>query len=447
MLKLSKYAHIFDDKNHPHIALHHSVKLSTIFLERECLEILNQLKTGLDDILLSTEQKEFIDELVKMKFVVDFSANENLPVDFIPCLKPDLSVMYLILTDRCNLGCKYCFVEAGFPADYKCNDMSWDVAKKAIDLFNTQRNKNVPGRIWFYGGEPLMNTKLLFECLDYLGKEYPEIEPIMVTNGTLITQDLADRLAEYSNLQIAVSLDGPGNVHDIMRVDKLGHGSYVKTRQGIRNLKSAGINFGISCTIAEHNVDQVETVARWANEEVGSNSIGINFLVDTPKMFIDEEYMRKANEGLIDFFKNSRNKENVFESRMLRKVTAFITGEPRWHDCAACGSQIVISPLGEIGICHEGLGERRTFVGSIHKEFDYYNNDQVKEWARRSPATMPECQDCEALGICGGGCPYGAMLRYGSMWDVDKRFCVHSKGALNWLIWDLYDQMTKGATP
>lgn len=92
--------------------------------------------------------------------------------------------------------------------------------------------------------------------------------------------------------------------------------------------------------------------------------------------------------------------------------------------------------------CHEGLGERHTFVGSLwDKNFDFYNNPTVNEWAIHSPINQEECLSCPALAVCGGGCPYGAMLKYGSIWNIDRRFCIHSKEALEWLIWDLYDKV------
>jgi uncharacterized protein len=349
-------------------------------------------------------------------------------------------VLYLIITDKCNLECRYCFIEAGFSEDYECRDMDWDTAKKSIDLFNKQRNRRLQGRVWLYGGEPLLNSDLFFKCLDYIEEVSPDLEVMTVSNGTVITKDIAERMTKYKNLNISISLDGPKAIHDQLRVDKAGRGSYDRVIKGINYLKESGLDFGISCTLAEHNVDVVSSVAEWINRDLGVNLIGVNFLVDTPKAFVEEEYIKKANSGLIDFFQKTRG-EGVYESRIMRKINAFVKGEPRWHDCAACGNQMVISPLGEIGICHEGLGERRTFVGSINEDFDFYNNIQIKEWANRSPATTQECKKCSALGICGGGCPYGAMLRYGNINEVDRRFCVHSKDTLEWLIWDLYGKI------
>ena len=63
------------------------------------------------------------------------------------------------------------------------------------------------------------------------------------------------------------------------------------------------------------------------------------------------------------------------------------------------------------------------------------------EWNKRTPLNMPECYECPALGICGGGCPMNAEKNYGSIWHVDKRYCQHSIQTLEWLIRDLYGSL------
>jgi uncharacterized protein len=47
---------------------------------------------------------------------------------------------------------------------------------------------------------------------------------------------------------------------------------------------------------------------------------------------------------------------------------------------------------------------------------------------------MEECFDCEAIAICGGGCPASVELKTGSRWNIDERICPHSKNTLYWLI-------------
>ncbi|MBU1871132.1 SPASM domain-containing protein [Patescibacteria group bacterium] len=128
----------------------------------------------------------------------------------------------------------------------------------------------------------------------------------------------------------------------------------------------------------------------------------------------------------------------------MRKVDAFVKSELYAFDCgAAGGGQIVIAPDGHVGICHGYLGSRKHFVTTVDDEaFDPQNDPVFMEWSRRSPLSMDVCRECPALGICGGGCPLNADFEEGSIWGLDKRFCVHCKTTLEWLIWDLYKQMT-----
>ena len=74
------------------------------------------------------------------------------------------------------------------------------------------------------------------------------------------------------------------------------------------------------------------------------------------------------------------------------------------------------------------------------KNFDASKNETLKEWASLSPVNKEECQDCEALGICGGGCPIDAINKNGEkdIHGIDRRFCVHAKMTLEFLIRDLY---------
>ncbi len=55
---------------------------------------------------------------------------------------------------------------------------------------------------------------------------------------------------------------------------------------------------------------------------------------------------------------------------------------------------------------------------------------------------MPECMNCNALAVCGGGCGASAEVQFGSKWKVDKRVCPHSLKTLEWMIWDLFDNIS-----
>lgn len=54
-----------------------------------------------------------------------------------------------------------------------------------------------------------------------------------------------------------------------------------------------------------------------------------------------------------------------------------------------------------------------------------------------------DCLECPAISICGGGCAYSAEEIEGDIFARDEGFCLHTKEAFNFLIWDLYEQANK----
>ena len=76
--------------------------------------------------------------------------------------------------------------------------------------------------------------------------------------------------------------------------------------------------------------------------------------MDTAEANVKNEYVDKATSGLIDYFEKARL-DGIYEERIMRKVKVFVWGDIYPCDCGACGRQFVVSPDGQIGICHEGL--------------------------------------------------------------------------------------------
>lgn len=177
-----------------------------------------------------------------------------------------------------------------------------------------------------------------------------------------------------------------------------------------------------------------------SRDEFGLLAINLNPLLDTEQEKVDGAYLAKVNARIIEYFLLARQK-GVYEERMMRKIKPFVSHRVRPFDCQATGGQVVCSPDGQLGICQEGLGMKNYFFGKASHDFDFCNHPVAQEWGKRSPLNMPQCFNCSAIGICGGGCAYGAFLRNGSIWSVDNRFCEHSLTTLRWIIWDIYDQM------
>ncbi len=176
-------------------------------------------------------------------------------------------------------------------------------------------------------------------------------------------------------------------------------------------------------------------------DHYGTKSFGFNIMMSDENFVLPNSYNDKAAQFIIDSFIELR-KRGIYEDRMMRKLKAFKRAQVYFSDCAATsGGQIVIAPNGQVGICHGCLNDKKYFITTVDdKNFDASKNPLFMEWSNLTPINNPDCLDCEALGICGGGCPINAMhlKPENTIHSIDERFCVHAKKTLDFLIRDLY---------
>ena len=119
------------------------------------------------------------------------------------------SRLTLILTTRCNLSCDYCYQRVREP-----RTMAWPVARAGADLA-----LSLPGsgtELTFYGGEPLLEFELMRRVVDHTEDARDPSEKVkywVVTNGTLITDEIADFLAGH-DFKVILSFDGVREAQD-----------------------------------------------------------------------------------------------------------------------------------------------------------------------------------------------------------------------------------------
>jgi len=151
-------------------------------------------------------------------------------------------------TRRCNLCCVHCYSASTGAAGE--DELTTDEARKMIDDL---AGFGAPV-ILFSGGEPLLRGDLL-ELAAHA--RAAGLRAVLSTNGTLITADLADRLAQAGLNYVGVSLDGIGRANDGFRgMD----GAFDLALAGMRNCRQAGVKVGLRLTMTRHNVGQIAAV-------------------------------------------------------------------------------------------------------------------------------------------------------------------------------------------
>lgn len=455
ILFLSRYAHFFEQT--PMVACYHSLRMMPVYIPDMFLPIVKKFNGGvcLQDLLVSIDLKEqevflrTIDALENVKILIRDPVDDEKAINYFKNSlgKPYPHLVYFILTERCNFRCSYCFIKNNNPL----GNMTADVALKGLDFFcrliaEDPKQFDLEKTIVFYGGEPLLNWSV-FEILLNKIKSYVKNGKLpigttlnLVTNGSLLTPDIA-RILNDHNVQVSISIDGDDFATNSSRIYANGEPVYEDVKRGFQICKEVGMDIGASCTLSEASISDFDNTIRVLLDECGVDSLGLNLMINSGEK-MDNGYNERATKFILNAFQIFR-KRGVYEDRIMRKASAFVENRVWPFDCGATGgNQIVIAPDRDVGICHGFVAEKKYFPTNVYDDdFDVSNDKDFREWSMRSPLNMFECQDCPALGICGGGCPFQSELESGSIWALDKRFCVHAKMTLEWLIWDLLRQM------
>jgi uncharacterized protein len=107
-------------------------------------------------------------------------------------------------------------------------------------------------RIAFHGGEPCLIGPDTFDAWcgrarAVLGK-IVKLHLVMQTNGTPLDSRWVELLRKH-RVSVGISMDGPKEIHDAVRVDRRQQGSYDRVVLGLKLLQEAEIPYGLGCVI------------------------------------------------------------------------------------------------------------------------------------------------------------------------------------------------------
>jgi SynChlorMet cassette radical SAM/SPASM protein ScmF len=170
-------------------------------------------------------------------------------------LQYPLHSIYFYPTESCNLRCVHCWIHPAHAAD-KTAYNGQNKENVSIDVMERVVQDALPlglAHVKFTGGEPFLNP-YIFEYLERFSQFGLAFS--IETNGTLITQSRARRLAKFNLRQVSTSLDGSSPaMHDSIRGVK---GSFEKALRGIRLLIENNIYPQVIFCLQQSNAHDLE---------------------------------------------------------------------------------------------------------------------------------------------------------------------------------------------
>jgi radical SAM protein with 4Fe4S-binding SPASM domain len=326
------------------------------------------------------------DEFIQYCLSEDLIAFSEDPVQrktfHLPAPIPSLRYLELIMTDRCNLQCRHCYL-----GEARNRDLPFETIQKIAVEF-----EEIQGlRLLLSGGEPLLHPNF-WEFNDLLG-DY-EFRSVLLSNGTLITKAVARKLRVH---EVQISLDGMREGHESIR----GRGSFQKALKAIDYLQESGITVSIATMIHKQNLKEFDSLASLLE----SKDIK-EWNVDVPCI---EGRLKENQEFWV----------SPLEAGPLLNY-GFGGGIHGSKNNASCGAHLcAILSNGSVAKC--GLFNREA-VGSIEEGLRAC-------WDRipRIPLNALKC-DCSEIEMCRGGCRYRAQV-LGDLHDRDLYQC-YARGVL-----------------
>ena len=340
-----------------------------------------------------------------------------------------IKALCLHVAHTCNLNCSYCFASQGKYHGERAL-MSFEVGKQALDFLiansGTRRNLEVD----FFGGEPLMNWDVVKDLVAYARTQEKihnkNFRFTLTTNGMLIDDDVI----EFSNKEmsnVVLSLDGRKEIHDLIRVDYAGNGSYETIVPKFKKFieSRGGKGYYMRGTFTHANPDFTKDVFHMA--DLGFTELSMEPVVgpaDDPMALTPEdlEIVKEQYEILA--------KEMIKRRKEGRGFTFYhymidLTGGPcvykRISGCGSGTEYMAVTPWGDLYPCHQFVGEESYKLGDVWNGVT--NNDVREEFRSCNAYSREECKDCWAKLYCSGGCAANAFHASGSIRGIYEPGC------------------------
>ena len=322
----------------------------------------------------------------------------------------ELRLVFWELTARCNLTCKHCRAEAQDHA-VKGELSTDEVRRVARDI----RDCGDPIMI-LTGGEPLVRADI-FDVAEYCSGIFTRVA--MATNGTLVDEAVAKKIADCGIQRVSISLDGAtAATHDNFRGLP---GSFEATLRGFDALRRAGVSVQVNVTVSRYNVAELGDILKLALDN-GADAFHVFILVPVgcgaeldDSVRLPPAEMERALRWLFDRSLELRGRVHVKATcapqyyRIMREVSRErgIKMDNSGHGMQAmtrgclAGSAVCfisrtgdVQPCGYLPLCVGNV--RKTRFGDIWRNADAFK-------ALRDPGRLKgKCHACGYRKVCAG---------------------------------------------
>jgi len=307
------------------------------------------------------------------------------------------------VTRRCPLTCAHCYNNLPMgDADARQKELSFEEHCRVLDEITEA------GCLWllYTGGE-------IFARRDFLDiYRYAKQKGLLITlftNGTLITERIADYLAEWRPFSIEITIYGRTK-ETYERLTGV-PGSYERCLRGITLLRERGLPLWLKTVAVTLNVHELWEMKRFVEDDLG---LGFKFdAMINPRIDCSQSplQVRLTAEDVValDLADPDRVSEWEKLSRTIPVMDIPSGQSDRIYHCGGGLTSFAIDPYGRLSICV--LSQRDTYDlrrGSFREGWEEFLG-KIRE---KKVTRMTKCVLCQLKPLC-GMCPANGELEGG----------------------------------
>lgn len=337
-------------------------------------------------------------ELVNLHFLVPQDCDESERYEELLHLAKSLSFSttinrYNILTTTaCNAKCFYCFEQGVVPVT-----MNTDTAMAVVKYIVDTHDQTKPIHLRWFGGEPLVNSKVIDLICAELGKNGVEYYSTISTNGILLNPSLIEDkyIALWKLKRIRLSLDGYGAEHDKRKGFDTQGDIFKKTIYNAQEISAKGLLVNIRLTVDKDNIEMMGELAQWLVQVFEGNP-NISIYTRCIFMAVSTEVASKDQKAVEALVASVERIDDFLFHKHLYDIDRIAPIGFQPYFCAANSPHaVVINPEGKLCSCESVVAETRYWGNVWSGETD---KKLHKEWLECN--IRDKCKACPFLPVC-----------------------------------------------
>lgn len=315
----------------------------------------------------------------------------------------ELNAFSVLVTENCNLACKYCYEITNGGMGHNKNRMTEEIARDSVHFMFDHAKQSPDIAVSFFGGEPTLAPDII-DIMCTTGKELSKKhdKPFfasMITNATIMNENLYGVLKKHRDIwqSTQLSIDGPEEIQDEYRVTKGGDGSFALIKKALPYWKALyGKNLNIHGVLNKKSIPKLFDSYLYFRHVWKEDALwwipAKSTEYDDEDFIAYDQQLGKITQYILQRVRRERDVREINYYAPLNR--ALNDKHERGKPCGAGMNYCAITAKGEIWPCHHFYfidKKREMYMGNIYDGVDLARK---RIWDAYDDSDMRGCDGC-----------------------------------------------------